>query len=188
MFRLLLMLSLLPIAAALIARWWFGLRVLASDGKQNCRCDLAQWMPAPGDDAVIHRAEKSAAEFGHELRLKALAAWRDEDPKAAAAREGTRRFGRAVPPLSAMVAVFALVVGKIPLAGALAIFACACAVAAVLGLLTLPHELQAIARSAHSLRRQKSFPSENDEETVIRCAIAHAWNETVPPVLRWLKR
>jgi hypothetical protein len=188
MFRLLLMISLLPIAAALIARWWFGLRVLADEGKQNCRCDLAQWMPAPGDTAVMIRAEKSAAEFGHELRLKALAEWRDQDPKAAAAREGTRRFGRAVPPLSVMVAVFALVVGKIPLAGVFAIVACACAVAAVFGMLTLPHELQAITRSAHNMRRQKSFPKQDDEEAVIRCAIAHAWDETVPPVLRWLQR
>jgi hypothetical protein len=188
MFRFILLLSLLPIAAAMIARWWFGLRVLADDGKQNCRCDLAQWMPPPGDEAVIHRAEKSAAEFGRELRLKALAEWREHDPKAAAAREGTRRFGRAVPPLSVMVAVFALLVGKIPLAGVMAIVACACAVAAALGLLTLPQELQAIARSAHNMRQQKSFPKEDDEESVIRCAIAHAWDETVPPVLRWLHR
>ena len=36
------------------------------------------------------------------------------DPKAAAAREGTRRFGLAVPPLSGIVAVFAVLVGKDP--------------------------------------------------------------------------
>jgi hypothetical protein len=171
MFRLLLILSLLPIAAALIARWWLGLRVLAGEGRQICR-----------------HTEKSAAELGHELRLKALAQWRDEDPRSAAAREGTRRFGMAVPPLSVMVAVFALVVGKIPLAGVFAIVACACAVAAAFGLLTLPQELQAIARCANHMRRQKCFPNETDEVTVIRCAIAHAWDETVPPVLRWLHR
>lgn len=188
MFRLLLILSLLPIAAALIARWWFGLRVLATDGKLTCRCDLEKWMPAPNDVTAVHRAERSASEFGRELRIKALAEWREEDLKAAAAREGSRRFGRAVPPLSAMVAVFALVVGKIPLAGALAIVAGACAVAAVLGLLTLPQELHAIARGAHKLRSRKSFPAEHDEEIVIRCAIAHAWDEAAPPVLRWLQR
>lgn len=188
MFRLILMLSLLPIAAAMIARWWFGLRVLAAEGKQTCRCDLARWMPAPGDTALTHRAEKSAEEFGRELRLKSLAEWREETPKAAAAREGTRRFGRAVPPLSAMVAVFALLVGKVPLAGVLAIVVGACAVAAALGLLSLPPELQAIARGAGRMKQKKGFPARDDEENVIRCAIAHAWNEAVPPVLRWLQR
>lgn len=188
MFRLILLISLLPIAAALIARWWFGLRVLAGVGKQSCRCDLARWMPTPGDAAVIHRAERSAAEFGHELRLKSLAEWREQDPRAAAAREGTRRFGRAVPPLSAMIAVFALVVGKVPLAGALAIVAAACALAAALGLLSLPPELQAIARGAGKLRQQKGFPARDDEENVVQCAIAHAWDEAVPPALRWLQR
>lgn len=188
MYRLILLLSLLPIGIALVARWWFGLRVLADEGKQTCRCDLGRWMPAPGDTAVTHRAEKSAAEFGRELRLKALADWREQDPKAAAAREGTRRFGRAVPPLSAMIAVFALVVGKVPLAGALAIFTGACAMAAALGLLSLPPELQAIARAAARTRDGKGFPARDDEENVIRCAIAHAWDEAVPPVLRWLKR
>jgi hypothetical protein len=187
MFRLILLLSLLPIAVALALRWWFGLRVLATAGKQTCRCDLAQWMPAPGDAAVIHRAEKSAAEFGHELRLKALAQWRDGDPKAAAAREGTRRFGKAAPPLSMMIAVFALLVGKVPLTGAIAIVAAAIAITAVLGLLSLPVELQAIARTAKGLRKQGGFPSRDDEETVIRCAIAHAWGDSPPAIFRWFQ-
>jgi hypothetical protein len=187
MFRLLLLLSLLPIGIALATRWWFGLRVLATAGKQACRCDLAQWMPAPGDAAVIHRAEKSAAEFGHELRLKALADWRGEDPKAAAAREGTRRFGKAAPPLSMMIAVFALLVGKVPITGAIAIVALAIAITAALGLLSLPTELQAIARSAKRLRTQRSFPSRDDEETVIRCAIAHAWGDSPPSIFRWFQ-
>lgn len=187
MFRLLLLLSLLPIAAALIVRWWCGLRVLATDGKLTCRCDLAQWMPPAGDAAVVHRAEKSAAEFGHELRIKALAEWHDEDPKAAAAREGTRRFGKAVPPLSMMIAVFALLVGKVPFAGALAIVVAAIAITAVLGLLSLPIELQAIARAANRIKKQGSFPSRDDEETVIRCAIAHAWSDSPPAIFRWFQ-
>ena len=187
MFRLILLLSLLPIAAALLARWWFGLRVLATEGKQVCRCDLAQWMPPPGDAALVHRAEKSASEFGHELRLKALAEWRLEDPKAAAAREGTRRFGKAAPPLCMMIAVFALLVHKVPLAGALAIVAAATAIAAVLGLLSLPAELQAIARTVNGLKKQGCFPSRDDEETVIRCAAAHAWCDSPPAIFRWFQ-
>ncbi len=188
MYRLLLILSILPIAIALVARWWFGLRVLATGGTRACRCDLARWLPAPGDDAALHRAENSAAEFGRELRLKALADWHERDPKAAKAREGTRRFGIAVPPLSGIVAVMAVLVGKIPIIGALTILLGATALAAVFSLLTLAAELRAIAQSALDMRKNKSFPDEFDEQAVIQCAIAHAWDAAAPPILRWLQR
>jgi hypothetical protein len=188
MHRILLTISLLPIAISLAARWWFGLRVLAAEGTRACRCDLARWLPAPGDAAAVHRAENTAAEFGRELRLKALSEWRARDPKAAASREGTLRFGIAVPPLGAMVAVFAVLVGKVPVAGALAIVLAAAALAAALGLLTLPPELAAINRAARTVREGKNFPDADDQEAVARCAIAHAWDAALPPILRLLQR
>ena len=188
MFRVILFISFFPIALALGARWWFGVRVLATAGKRNCRCDLARWLPSPDDVAVIHRAENTAAEFGMELRRKALAEWSKLDPKAAASRENTRRFGLAVPPLSGMVAVFAVFVGKIPIVGAFAIPLAGTALAAMLGLLTLPPELSAISRGARKLRDDRSFPSDEDSDAVIRCAMAHAWDLSLPPVLRWLHR
>jgi hypothetical protein len=186
--RLILFFSLFPIALALGARWWFGVRVLAQTGSRKCRCDLGRWTPSPGDEAVIHRAENTAAEFGRELRLKALSDWRESDPKAAASRENSRRFGLAVPPLSGIVAIFAMFVGKIPFLGALAIPVAATALAGILGLLTLPPELTAISRRARKLREDKSFPSSEDADAVIRCAIAHAWDASLPPLLRMIHR
>lgn len=188
MYRLILIISLLPIAIALVARWWFGLRVLATAGTRACRCDLARWMPAPGDDAAVHRAEKNAAEFGRELRLKALAEWNEQDPKAAKAREGTHRFGMAVPPLGGVVAIMGLLVGRIPLIGTLAIVLGATALASAFSLLSLPAELRAIANSARGMRENKSFPAEADELAVIECAMAHAWDAALPPILRWVQR
>ena len=188
MYRLILILAVLPLVIALVARWWFGLRVLATEGRRACRCDLTHWMPAPGDDAAVHRAENSAAEFGRELRLKALADWHANDPKAAKAREGTRRFGIAVPPLSGIVAIMGVLVGRIPVIGALAILLGACALAAVFSLLTLPAELRAIAQSARAMRQNKSFPAEADGLAVIQCAMAHAWDAALPPILRWLQK
>lgn len=185
MFRLLLILSIFPIVIALVARWWFGVRVLLMEGRRPCRCDLNRWLPSPGDESVIHRAEESAAEFGAQLRLKALADWPVLDPKAAASRENMRRFGLAVPPLSGVVAVFAVLVGKIPVTGAIAILLGATALAALLGILTLPPELTAISRAARKLREDKGFPNRDDEDAVIRCAIAHAWDLSLPPILRW---
>lgn len=188
MFRVIIFISLIPIALALIARWWFGVRVLASLGKQSCRCDLVRWMPAPGDEALVHRSEESAETFGAQLRLKALTEWTGNDPKASKSRENTRRFGLAVPPLSGVVAVFAVLVGKVPVMGAIAIVLAATALSAALGLLTLPPELAAIARAARKTREAKSFPRQDDEEAVIRCAIAHAWVSSLPPILRWIHK
>ncbi len=188
MWRLLFLFSILPIAAALIARWFFGMRVLAEDGARPCRCDLETWMPLPDEKAVIHRAEESAAEFGRQLRLKALAEWRERDPQAAAARENSRRFGTAVPPLSGMIAVMAGIVAKIPIMGAIALVLAATALAAVLGVLSMAPELAAITRAAKKLRESKSFPRRDDEDAIIRCAVAHAWKETLPPILGLLQR
>jgi hypothetical protein len=184
MWRLLLILSALPLAAAMILRWWFGSRVLSALGPRVCRCDLGRWMPSPDDSALIHRAEESADEFGRQLRLKALAEWREQDPKAAASRESSRRFGMAVPPLSGLVAVFAVILAKIPFLGAAAVLLTATALAAAVGLLSLAPELRAIARSSQALRKNRSFTSSEDEEAVVACAVAHAWKESLPPILK----
>lgn len=188
MYRVLLILSILPIAAALVARWWFSLRILVVEGKRPCVADLRNWLPPPGDEALIHRAEGTASEFGKQLRAKALAEWRETDPKAAGSRENSRRFGLAVPPLSVMVAVFAVLVGRLPVLGGCAVFLAATAVAALLGLLTLPPELAAITRAARKAREDRAFPHGDDEAAVIRSAKAHAWDQSLPPMLRWFHR
>jgi hypothetical protein len=136
MWRLLLLFSALPIAAALIARWWFGLRVLATQGKRACRSDPAKWPALPDTTAPVDAlvpADASAVEYGRLLRLAALAAWKERDPKAAASRENSRRFGMAVPPLSGIVAIFAAIVAKIPIMGTFSILFAATALACALG-------------------------------------------------------
>lgn len=188
MWRLLILASILPITAALFSRWMFGLRVLAEIGDRPCRCDLDSWLPAPGDTAVIHRAEESAAEFGRQLRLKALAEWREHDPKAAMARENSRRFGIAVPPFSGIVSLLAVIVAKIPMIGAITVVLAATALSSAVGLLALPPELKAIARTARKSREANSFPHRDDEDAVIRCAVAYAWKEALPPILSSLQR
>lgn len=187
MWRVLFLFSAISIAIGLIARWWFGMRVLQNEGARGCQCDLAKWLPAPGDEATVHRSEGSATDFGAQLRAKALTAWRERDPKGFASRESSRRFGMAVPPLSGIVAILAVVVAKIPIFGALAVVAAATALATILGLLSIAPELQAITAEARNLRKEKGFPRRDDEDAVIQCAIAHAWKETLPPVLRVLQ-
>jgi hypothetical protein len=188
MWRLLLIFSVIGISAALIARWWYGLRVLKAEGSRTCVCDLDRWLPAPGDEALVHRAEGTAEEFGKQLRLKALSEWREREPKAAGARESSKKFGLAVPPLSGIVVILAVMVAKIPVVGAISVVLAATTLAAILGLLSIAPELQAIMRNARELREKKHFPRRDDEEAVIRCAIAHAWKDALPPILQMLQK
>jgi len=186
MFRLILIASLIPIIAGLLARWWFGARVLFLDGNRTCRCDLTRWLPEPGDTAVIHRAEGSAAEFGRQLRVKALAEWQEQAPHAVKSREKSYRFGQAVPPLSAIIAVFAVLVGKVPVFGAVTILLGATALATVFGLLALLPELTAIARTTRKITEENHFPNSDERDAVIRCANALSWTSALPPILRWI--
>ena len=186
MFRLVLILSLIPLLIGLLARWWFGARVLGLEGNRTCRCDLTRWRPAPGDTATVHRAEGTAAEFGHQLRTKAIADWRQEAPRAVKSRESSYRFGQAVPPLSAIIAIFAAIVGKVPVFGAFDILLGATALATALALAALPAELAAIARTARTITSENHFPNSDDRDSVIRCANAFAWTAALPPILRFI--
>jgi len=186
-YRLLLVLSVLPIAACLVLCWWFGTRVLRGEGTNRCRCDLDRWEPAPDDDKKVQRAEQTGGDFGAALRERALADWKKREPKPAAARTNHRNFGLAVPPLSAVFAFFAVIVGKVPAFGGIAIVIAATALSCVLGLLSLPAELTVIRRFAQQKSLQGIFPERDDLDTVIRCAMAHAWQASLPPIVKWFQ-
>lgn len=188
MWKLLFLFSLLSLAGCLGARWWFGLRVLLQSGGRPCKCDLARWSSPTQGNEVIQRAEQSAYEFGRQLRLAALVEWREVDPKGERSRASSKRFGMAVPPLSGVVATMAVVVAKIPIIGAIACFFAATALAAVLGILSLAPELAAVNRKVRKLRDSRCFPRSDDEAAVIRCAVAHCWKETLPPMLAMFQR
>lgn len=188
MWNLLFLFSVIPIVLALVARWWFGLRVLAELGGRPCRCDLTRWQPPEESGNFTFKAEESAYEFGRQLRLIALAEWEKETPKAAASRMSSKRFGMAVPPLSGIVAIMALIVAKIPAKGAIAAFFAATALSALFGILSLAPELAAINRCVRNLRKNRSFARTDDEDAVVRCAMAHAWKETLPPLLAMFQK
>lgn len=188
MHRYLLLISIVPIAAALLLRWWFGLRVLAARGAPAAPCEASRWEAATGSPPALPGAvPPTAGQMGHALRETALRQWRDRAPRPARARESTHRFGLAVPPLAAMVAAMGVIASRMPVMWALAAVAAATAVATVFGLLSLGAELRAIAVTAKTLRQARAFRRADDEDAVIECAVAHAWDRTVPAVLRLLK-
>ncbi|QTN31391.1 hypothetical protein HZ994_03290 [Akkermansiaceae bacterium] len=188
MFRFLIILAVLPILAAFAARWWFGMRVLSGAGRRQCSCDLSRWENAFGKTHLPPSKNGDARIFAEMLRNAALADWKTRDPKAAAAREGSRRFGMAVPPLSLMIAVLAIIVGKLPVVGAIAIFLFAIAFSVVISYLSISPELRAILTAARRLRDTGAFHRRDDEDAVIEAASALVWKEGAPPVFNLIQR
>ena len=187
MYRILLIVSVLPVAATLLLTWWFGTRVLWREGKRLCRADLGTWTPDEETKGAAQSSEATAKVFGIQVRNKALKHWKEQSPKLAKAREGNRAFGMAVPPLSGVIAIFAVVVGRIPPFGAIALFVLGTAVSTIMGMLSLPSELTAVRRYIKSEHFKGSFPNSYDEESVIACALAQVWESGLPPILRWLQ-
>ena len=188
MFRILILLAVLPIVAAFVARWWLGIRVLASSGRRQCTCDLSRWEDAFGKENLPPSKGGDARMFAELLRKSALTDWKTRDPKAAVSREGARRFGMAVPPLSLMVAILAIAVGKIPVTGAIAIFLLAIAFSVAISYLSISPELNAILAAARRLRSTGAFHRRDDEDAVIQAASALAWKEGAPPVFNLIQK
>ncbi len=186
--KLLILISILPIAIAFIARWWFGIRILSTHGKRMCRCDLSNTFIPLNSASNIQRAQETASEFGQRIYINTIIEWKKIDPKTAASRESSKRFGMAVPPLSGIIAIFALIVAKVPVMGAVAIFLAAVAISCAITILSFASELKIISIAVRKLRETKSFPNRDDEDAVIRCTIAHGWKGTVPPILTLLQK
>lgn len=187
MWSFFLVVSIFPIAIALAIRWWFGLRVLALHGEMPCKLAAGRWQETLGEPLANEQIPASAGQVGQELRAAALALWKTHDPKTWKARRSARNFGLAVPPLTIMVAVFAYLVAKVPITGALAAVAAAIAISCVFGLLSLGAELRALSFTIQRVRKSRLFPRADDEDAAIQCAVAHSWSDTLPPILKVLQ-
>ena len=188
MFRLLILLAALPIIAGFIARWYFGMRIISGSGRRQCRCDIERWNATFGQENLPVAKEADAAVYADLLRKCALEDWKTRDPKAAASREGARRFGMAVPPFSALIAVLAIIVGKIPVVGAIAIFLLAIAAAVFISYISITPELRALLTTARRLRDAGIFYRRDDEDAVIENLTALAWKEAAPPIFNLIQR
>lgn len=188
MFKLLIIISAFPILAAFLLRWWFGTRVISSTGKHQCTCNLAKWEKSFGKKHLPPSADADARIHAEYLHNAALADWKIREPKAAATREAVRRFGMAVPPLTAMVAILGMLVGRIPFGIVIAVFLLAIALAATFAYLGLAPELRAVAITARRLRDTRIYARRDDEDAVIQAATALAWKQAAPPIFNLIQR
>ena len=186
--RFLILLAALPIIAAFVVRWWLGMRVLSSAGRHQCSCDLELWEKSFGTDNLPPSKNGDARIFAETLRKTALADWKIHDPKAAASREGVRRFGMAVPPLSLMIVILGVIVGRVPAIWAIPVFLLAIAVSAIFSYLSVAPELNAILTASRRLRSSGIFHRRDDEDAIIASATALVWKESAPPIFNLIQR
>jgi hypothetical protein len=92
----------------------------------------------------------------------------------------------AVPPLTIAVVLFALIAARIPIPGAIAIFLASTALSSAMGILSIGAELRAVALFSKRVRESRVFSRQDDEEAVLRCAVAEVWLDSLPPILRWI--
>lgn len=188
MYRLLIILAALPILTTLLLRWWFGIRILTTTGTHPCSCNLGKWEETFGKNTTPPSATADARTHATFLHKAALADWKTRDPKALATREGVRRFGMAVPPLCAMVAILAVIVMRLTPIMAITAFLLAIAIAATFAYLSLAPELRAIALTSRRLRATRIYPRREDQDTVILATIALAWKQAAPPIFNLIQR
>ncbi|MFM2196639.1 MAG: hypothetical protein RLZZ505_71 [Verrucomicrobiota bacterium] len=188
MVRFLILLAAVPIIAAFIARWWLGLRVLSSAGRRQCSCDLALWEKSFGAENAPPSKSGDALIFAETLRKAALADWKTREPKAAASREGVRRFGMAVPPFTLLIVILGVIVGRIPAIWAVPAFLFAIAVAVIFSYLSVAPELNAMLTASRRLRASGAFHRRDDEDTVIAATTALVWKEAAPPIFKLIQR
>jgi hypothetical protein len=187
MWRILIFLSILPPVLAMLLRWWYGTRVLATLGPRVCHADLAKWLPEPDSEMVARRSDETAHATGFHLWRFAMREWELQDPQGYRTRQKSKRLAIMLPPMMVLIAAFALIVGKLPILGAFAMVFVSIALSALLSYLTLGPELRECASASNRLRKSGAFRMRDDEDAVIECAIAHAWHQALPPVLRWLQ-
>lgn len=150
MFSILILPSLFLIAVCMVLRWYCGL-------------------------VPMYGCDDSRRSAGLSLRVRAVEHWRRTDPKGAASRAATLRFGMAAPPLSLLVVAFAVVAGRVSLHAALSLVLAVTALASIFGLLSAAAELAAV-------RRYREDPELGEEVRAI--ALAEVWNQSIPPALR----
>jgi len=186
--RFLILLAALPIIAAFIARWWLGLRVLSSQGRRQCSCDFSLWEKSFGAENLPPSKSGDARIFAETLRKAALADWKTREPKAAASREGVRRFGMAVPPFTLLIVILGVIVGRIPAIWAVPAFLIAIAIAIIFSYLSIAPELNAMLTATRRLRASGTFHRRDDEDAVIAATTALVWRESAPPVFNLIQR
>lgn len=178
--RILIVVSLLMLVGAMVARWWFWARMREQGRRVECAISVGEMLGRLGLPAGRNAELKDAAALGSALREAGLVLM-EREGLALAKR---RRLGwwnlRVMPALVALIAVFSMVSKWAPFQWVLAIGILVIAGHVAVRVSGLSVELEAVKRGWEELQKHVRFRRMDEEEAVLRCARASVWETILP--------
>lgn len=178
--KLVILLALLPLVGAWIARHWFWSRVRLDGVRRDCGTSVNELSARLGLPGVRRGTECNAAALGNTLRESGLLLLEKEGHPLAKARIRGAYLTKALPALVGVIAVFATLSKRVPAGWAIAGALGALALWTLLRLSSMAIEWRAVARGVEALKAQRALTRADDEEVVIRCAKASVWSTVWP--------
>jgi hypothetical protein len=178
--KVVLLLSLIPLVGAALGRHWFWTRVRLEGLRHDCGTSVRELRERLGLPPGRRGTETHAAALGNALRECGLALLEKEGNTLAKARINGAYLTKALPALVLLIAVFAILSKRVPAGWAVSGAAGTVAFWTLLRLTGMPIELRAVARGTEALKASRALKRVADEEEVIRCANASVWSTVWP--------
>jgi hypothetical protein len=210
--KILLLVSLLPTVIAVLVRKWLSDRTLSgcagqitnrsgrevaeallkASGKAGQLTIDEKKKPSVGvEPAQLHLSfelaeAKDVVSLGHVAALTGQALMAVEQPELVKWRQWVLRFGWAFPVFTFVVVLFAVVVAKVAMVWGIVIILGALGLASTLLLASVMIEVEGAKLAEGLLDRSRVLPRSDDEEAVARCCRAHAFRGVVPGAVEWV--
>lgn len=178
MWKLVILLSLLPLVGAWLARHWFWTRARVTGTRRDCGTSVREFRERLGLPPGRGGKETHAAALGNALRECGLALMEKQGNAVAKARVTGGHVTKVMPALVAIVAIFAAL--RTHGAWAVAIALAVLALWTLFRVTGLAVEWRAVALGAEALREKRPLKRMDDEQEVLRCAKASVWSTIWP--------
>ena len=180
MARILIIIALLTLITAWIARWWFWKRVRDKGRRVECSMTVSELCEKLGQPRKKQNDLKDAAALGSAMRdcgLRLL----EKDGLTLAKKRRTGWWSlKILPVLVAIIFVFALVFQRIAPAWILGVGLMVIALHVVLRVSGLGVELKAVRRGLEEFEKKGKFRRMSEEEAIVDCARASVWETILP--------
>lgn len=181
MWKLLILISLVPLVGAWLGRQWFWTKVRLEGMRRDCGTsvnDLRQRLGLPASRRK--GTETHAAALGNAVRECGLELLQKDGDTVAKARISGSYLTRVLPALCGLILVFSILSFRIQFTRILAMVCAVVALWTVSRLLGMAVEWRAVARGTEALKNLRPLKRMDDEAEVIRCAKASVWSTVWP--------
>ena len=174
-----MILALIPLVGAWLARHWFWTRASRQGLRCDCGITVRELRERLGLPPGSRGKETDAAALGNALRECGLALMERDGDKIAKARVTGGYVTRVMPALAGVIALFAAFRVR-DVWAALAVAFVITALWTIKRLTGMAIEWRAVARGTEVLKATRALKRADDEEEVIRCAKASVWSTVWP--------